>query len=290
MTDSRQDRPLLGRYLGRRGVERPIALSQALGAGDKLVLCLCASVILWAFGPVTRAQEEKDESPDVTNVAPAASPVGRSPAGNTVSEVAPGPLAERRQILLSIILKAKKEGIGIATYLTAFNALEDSVKAGQTKEQIEPRLESLALSLRTQLETGNVKFEAFRRDLKRNMRTWQIAAESYACDTNGKYPSSPIQMLPYMPGGSGKIGGKPGSRLSNPVSGVREEILFDAGIKTSVDIRAIRAGNLKVRIGKPGQIGYSSVDAGRSYAIVGTDPDGTRAVQGVNSTLVFSNE
>jgi hypothetical protein len=70
--------------------------------------------------------------------------------------VTPGPLEEARKILITRIQQAKSEGIGTANYMLAFNALEDSVKAGQTAEQLRPRIESLARALKDQLDRAKI--------------------------------------------------------------------------------------------------------------------------------------
>lgn len=110
-------------------------------------------------------------SPSVTDTAasaPNGSPVdvtsGNAPqAGGNSSvssggkpTVAPGPLQEARTILITRIQQAQSEGIGIANYMMAFNAIEDSVKAGQSAEQLRPRVESLARALHDQLEKGKI--------------------------------------------------------------------------------------------------------------------------------------
>lgn len=85
---------------------------------------------------------------------------GEAPAGATSAPgeltITPGPLEEARKILLDRIKLAKTEGIGTANYFLALNAIEDSVKAGQTAEQLKPRIESLARALKDQLDKSKI--------------------------------------------------------------------------------------------------------------------------------------
>jgi hypothetical protein len=69
---------------------------------------------------------------------------------------APGPLLEARKMLWQRIQQAKGEGIGTAAYVTAFKGVEDEVKAGKTAEDIKPRIESLARSLKDQLDRSKI--------------------------------------------------------------------------------------------------------------------------------------
>ena len=70
--------------------------------------------------------------------------------------VGPGPMEAPRKILLSRIKQAKSEGIGIASYMSAFTYIEDAVKAGQTEAQVRPRIESLARALKDQLDKSKL--------------------------------------------------------------------------------------------------------------------------------------
>jgi hypothetical protein len=77
-------------------------------------------------------------------------------AADAVITVAPGPLEDARKILIARIRQAKGEGIGTGNYMLAFTAIEDSVKAGQTADQLKPRVESLARALHDQLEKSKI--------------------------------------------------------------------------------------------------------------------------------------
>lgn len=137
-------------------------------------------------------------------------------------------------------------------------------------------------------QTGAKTFAA---RVKKNMGTWQIAAESYAADNDGIYPKGAKEMQPYLPGGGESINGNSGRWPVNPINAAKQEGLYDAGLRTSIELKLAREGKFKAAIGNPGQVGYSVLDGGRSYAIVGTDSNGA-LVQGPlpGSIFVCSNQ
>lgn len=71
-------------------------------------------------------------------------------------EFVPGPLLEARKGLMEDIKKAKARGVGIAGYMTAFEAIEEQVKSGTPPEQITGRIESVKKSLADQLKRSDV--------------------------------------------------------------------------------------------------------------------------------------
>lgn len=71
-------------------------------------------------------------------------------------EFTPGPLLDARKSLMEDIKKAKARGVGIAGYMTAFQAIEEQVKAGTPTEQITPRIDSVKRSLADQLKRSDV--------------------------------------------------------------------------------------------------------------------------------------
>jgi prepilin-type N-terminal cleavage/methylation domain-containing protein len=127
--------------------------------------------------------------------------------------------------------------------------------------------------------------------VKGNMRTVAIAAESYATDFGGLYSPDQSGLLPYFPGGSFSIGGTAGKRPHNPYSDTPDEPLYDANIKTGAEISSIRLST-PLAIGTKGQVGYSQVDEGLSYAILGTGGNGktVSGYGGGSTTLVLSNQ
>lgn len=126
-------------------------------------------------------------------------------------------------------------------------------------------------------------------EVKSNMRSVQIAAEGYATDNNGIYPTSFAQLSPYLPGGSLKIGGASGS-LTNPVSFYTPSLVDGSGL-VSVDVISIWREKIITRSDlKPGQVAYSAVDNGKSYAITGADPHGMQLSGIACHQLVLSNQ
>lgn len=65
--------------------------------------------------------------------------------------VAPGPLQQQREQLIAKIQGAKKFGIGISTYVSAFDSLENQVKAGIAEAILKGRIESISRSLEAQI-------------------------------------------------------------------------------------------------------------------------------------------
>lgn len=137
--------------------------------------------------------------------------------------------------------------------------------------------------------------------VKANMRTTQIAAESFATDNGGNYPSNPTSagFQNYFPGGDSQMGGsKLGNWPVNPFSNAQEQP--QAGSVS--DVAATRAA-------QPGQLSGSGsvfyngfVPAGQtsvnptSYAIQGSGKTGIALpgsglnAQGKQTTLVLSNQ
>ena len=122
-----------------------------------------------------------------------------------------------------------------------------------------------------------------------NMRTTQIASESYATDSGGAYGAAVTDIQPYYPGGENKIGGTAGQYPTNPVTGVGNETPGAAGLTTSANITTARSTAPASFLTK-GQHGYSQVDTGNSYAVMGSDANGNH-VPGTNGKqLVLSNQ
>lgn len=122
-----------------------------------------------------------------------------------------------------------------------------------------------------------------------NMRTVQIATESYSTDAGGSYSGNNIWQN-YLPGGSNSMTGGPGYPPVNPVTG-QPTVFGDAGITSATALTTQRKTNAS-GLDSPvsaGNVGYSQVDAGDSYAIVGSDNNG-KYINGVGGfCLVLSN-
>jgi hypothetical protein len=95
---------------------------------------------------------------------PGISPAGVAPAGAPAgsgtltheSQLAPGHLLEPRRMLFQRLLQARQEGIGIGPYMQAFGRLEDSVRSGGTPEMLQPQIENLARSLKSQIDRSQM--------------------------------------------------------------------------------------------------------------------------------------
>lgn len=126
--------------------------------------------------------------------------------------------------------------------------------------------------------------------VKANMRTCQIAAEAYAVDAAGTYPSNNQDMgyKSYFPGGnSNQANGQGGNYPVNPFTG-QQEGPVDAGVS---DIPTARGPNTSGPTPKAkGQTGYSNIGT-TSYAVTGYNKDGT-PLSGLvkGSFLVLSNQ
>jgi hypothetical protein len=68
----------------------------------------------------------------------------------------PGPALEARQKLFDRIQQARSQGIGIAGYLQAFQALEGQVKAGDTEDKISTRVVAINKAVSDQMEKAKI--------------------------------------------------------------------------------------------------------------------------------------
>jgi hypothetical protein len=66
-------------------------------------------------------------------------------------EIVPGILERERAGVLQKILKAKAQGCGIAGYMDAFQALQQSIGKGEAESVIRPRLETISKAVDDQL-------------------------------------------------------------------------------------------------------------------------------------------
>lgn len=114
--------------------------------------------------------------------------------------------------------------------------------------------------------------------IKGNMRTVQIAAESFATDTGGEYPWTLDGIRPYLPGGGNQQCGPPGTQPTNPVTGDSDSIFVTDALSTPEKIRAIEnSGRNALHLipgAKPGQIIYSRAKDGSGYVLTYVEEDG----------------
>ncbi|MDR3614162.1 MAG: type II secretion system protein [Candidatus Obscuribacterales bacterium] len=137
--------------------------------------------------------------------------------------------------------------------------------------------------------------------VKANMRTTQIAAESYATDNGGQYPTAPgdTGFQNYFPGGNSSMTGTPtGNWPVNPFTNANESPV--AGKVTAVT--AARQAAPTTGAGNAGNVLYngitdpSSATAGTtSYAVEGVGKStaqlaGSALLSGHQTTLVLSNQ
>jgi prepilin-type N-terminal cleavage/methylation domain-containing protein len=129
--------------------------------------------------------------------------------------------------------------------------------------------------------------------VKANMRTAQIAAESYATDAGGTYPLTPTDpgYKTYFPGGGSTVGGTTGNYPVNPFTNIAEGPQSGLSITNVQTARATPPGPL----GSSGSVYYTLViDSGggnTSYAIEGAGKS-KNALGGTSAgtTLVLSNQ
>ena len=76
---------------------------------------------------------------------------GAEDIASPTAAVLSGPLEQERKQLLEKIQGAKKYRIGISSYIVAFSAIENEVKAGSTEAALKSRIESLMRSLESQI-------------------------------------------------------------------------------------------------------------------------------------------
>lgn len=126
--------------------------------------------------------------------------------------------------------------------------------------------------------------------VKGNMRTVQIASESYATDSGGAYaPNATASLLNYLPGGSNTLSGTAGTMAVNPVDGTNGKIAAGS-TTTSAALATLRAATAAASGTAKGSQDYSEVDTGNSYAVTGSDADQIY-ISGVGgNTLVLSNQ
>ncbi|HEY9732225.1 MAG TPA: type II secretion system protein [Drouetiella sp.] len=135
--------------------------------------------------------------------------------------------------------------------------------------------------------------------VKANMRTTQIAAESFATDAGGTYPASPSTsgFQTYFPGGSSsQTGGTNGNWPVNPFSNAAT-----APIGGNVtDIQTTRAA-APTNLGSAGSVYYNGITpsgatSNTTYAVEGAGKGGNALAgsalssSGSQTTLVLSNQ
>ncbi len=140
-----------------------------------------------------------------------------------------------------------------------------------------------------------VQDKARNASVKANMRTTQIATESYATDNGGTYPTadptSDTIFLSYFPGGNSG-GGTAGNLPVNPFTNTGSTFAT-LSVSNVVTARAAAPASL----GTAGQLAYCGIGVSAtgsnatSYAIEGADSSGKAlAGQAPGTTLILSNQ
>lgn len=127
--------------------------------------------------------------------------------------------------------------------------------------------------------------------VKGNMRTMQIAAESYASDNKGIYPRTLSELSAYFPGGSNKIGGSAGVFPSNPIDGSANSAVEGASKFSVEELRSSNPSNFEKHAAlTPGRVEFVQLENGKSYAIVAAGPSGSFITGVGGHPLVLSNQ
>jgi prepilin-type N-terminal cleavage/methylation domain-containing protein len=126
--------------------------------------------------------------------------------------------------------------------------------------------------------------------VKGNMRTIQIASESYATDSGGAYAATcgtAGDACDYLPGGSNSIATKTsGTFPLNPVTGV----VSTAPTGSVSNVQTARAGTPAAGKVAAGNLGFDGASLQpTSYAVTGGDANGVQISNGAQ-TLVLSNQ
>ena len=127
-----------------------------------LLVALAASVLPLAAQPLPPA-DLSDLHGQIKSAEPAHTAAGgesttavQPSPKDELPEIVPGVLQEERAALLRKILLAKQQGCGIASYLAAFNQLQNDVKGGQPEGPVGHRLEALSSALDEQISRSHV--------------------------------------------------------------------------------------------------------------------------------------
>ncbi len=128
--------------------------------------------------------------------------------------------------------------------------------------------------------------------VKANMRTCQIAAESYATDTGGTYPTAVNAAYEcYFPGGNSDVNAPTapasGYGYLNPFTGTGE---FPTGGALAGSVQALRAAVPGATGGTIGQVMFDAAVPPTTYAIIGTGSNLNALPGPGGTTLVLSNQ
>jgi type II secretory pathway pseudopilin PulG len=129
--------------------------------------------------------------------------------------------------------------------------------------------------------------------LKSNMHTCQVAAESYATDCLGYYSSNTRGIQSYYPGGGMSPLGGAGNFPANPFTGSPDTVTTGSKVTNVLASRQSAAGTFS---GASGNVEYDPIaKAGSnaifvSYAVIGFDDSGKSVAGRSDKQLVLSNQ
>lgn len=126
--------------------------------------------------------------------------------------------------------------------------------------------------------------------VKSNMHTVQLAAESYATDMAGVFSNSAAGIAAYYPGGGATPGGAAGTFPSNPFTpGVNDNPADGAALASIATARSAAAGSTS---GNAGQVQYCQVTGSNNttYGVLGLDDAGKSVADNNGQQLVLSNQ
>jgi hypothetical protein len=136
----------------------------------------------------------------------------------------PGPALEARQKLFERIQQAKSQGIGIAGYLQAYKALDEQVKAGDSADKINTRVEQINKAVNDQLDRAKI--------LKS-----QKPLPPQGSQVNGS--STPVASPTPRPAGSPAAAGGPPTTASGSAGGGKGDSLSKLNIPDSIKDRLL---------------------------------------------------
>ena len=138
----------------------------------------------------------------------------------------PGPALEARQKLFERIQQAKSQGIGIAGYWQAYKALDDQVKAGDTADKINTRVEQINKAVNDQLDRAKV------------LKT-QKPLPPQGSQVNGSSTPMASHTPHGGPGAGGPAGGAPVTASGTAGAGGKGDALSKLGIPDSLKERLL---------------------------------------------------
>jgi prepilin-type N-terminal cleavage/methylation domain-containing protein len=125
--------------------------------------------------------------------------------------------------------------------------------------------------------------------VKANMHTCQLAAESYATDTAGVYATAASSIAAYYPGGGNSPTGSAGSYPINPFGSAQDTPSTTASVTNVQVARNSPSGSLTNT--ESGNVAYDTgVATTTSYSVWGADNNGHSLAGNAGKNLILSNQ